>query len=81
MFFFYKGKSISIISPETCGLEALTAAYEEIKFGRCDAALVCAVSISMAPQMAYHFKELGLLSKSGKNNPFDAEGNNNYIGY
>ena len=59
---------------EACGFEALTAAYEEMKSGRCDAAVVGAVNLVYTPEMCYHYKELGFLSKSEKCNPFDADG-------
>ncbi|KAJ9584288.1 hypothetical protein L9F63_021357, partial [Diploptera punctata] len=58
---------------ETCGFEALTAAYEEIRLGRCDAAIVSGANMVFTPEMCYHYKEIGLLSKSGKCCPFDEE--------
>ncbi|KAJ4428210.1 hypothetical protein ANN_24225, partial [Periplaneta americana] len=67
------GTSISIVSTETSGFEALSAACNEMKQGRCDAAVVGAVNLVMHPEVSYHYNELGVLSKDGKCRPFDAQ--------
>jgi phthiocerol/phenolphthiocerol synthesis type-I polyketide synthase D len=59
---------------ETCGIEAITIAYEEIKSGRFDAALVGSISLVLLPELSYHYKELGLISPDGKTKSFDAAG-------
>lgn len=59
---------------ETGGLEAITIAYEGIKNGHFDAALVGSVSLVLLPELSYHYKELGLLSPDGKTKSFDAAG-------
>ncbi|XP_033608867.1 fatty acid synthase [Cryptotermes secundus] len=64
--------SYSLTSMETGGLEALTVAYNTIRSGRCDAALIGSISLVLLPAGSYHYKELGLLSPDGKTKSFDA---------
>nr|QCW07585.1 fatty acid synthase 5 [Blattella germanica] len=71
------GTSISMVSMETTGFEALSAACNEMRKGRCDAAVVGAVNLVMHPEMSYHYNELGVLSKDGKTKAFD-EGADGY---
>ncbi|PSN47327.1 hypothetical protein C0J52_04406 [Blattella germanica] len=68
------GTSISMVSMETTGFEALSAACNEMRKGRCDAAVVGAVNLVMHPEMSYHYNELGVLSKDGKTKAFDEGG-------
>nr|CAD7412394.1 unnamed protein product [Timema poppensis] len=63
--------SYSLQSSETSGVEVLTKAYEAIKNGHCDTALVGAVSFALHPEMSYQYKGLGVLSKDGCNRSFD----------
>jgi phthiocerol/phenolphthiocerol synthesis type-I polyketide synthase D len=59
---------------ETGGLEAITVAYEGIKSGRFDAALIGSIGLVLLPELSYHYKELGLISPDGKTKSFDAAG-------
>jgi acyl transferase domain-containing protein len=59
---------------ETGGIEAITIAYNAIKSGRFDAALIGSISLVLLPEGSYHYKELGLISPDGKTKSFDAAG-------
>jgi acyl transferase domain-containing protein len=59
---------------ETGGIEAITIAYNAIKSGHFDAALIGSISLVLLPAGSYHYKELGLLSADGKTKSFDAAG-------
>jgi acyl transferase domain-containing protein len=59
---------------ETGGLEAITVAYEAIKSGHFDAAIVGSISLVLLPEVSYHYKQLGLISPDGKTKSFDAAG-------
>ncbi|KAJ9584291.1 hypothetical protein L9F63_021360, partial [Diploptera punctata] len=67
------GTSINFVGSETCGLEALTAAYNELKEGRCDTAIVGVSHCVSTPEICNQYSELGLLSKNWTFKPFDAE--------
>nr|CAD7415351.1 unnamed protein product [Timema poppensis] len=66
--------SYSLQSSETSGVEVLTIAYEAIKNGHCDTALVGAVSFALHPEISYQYKSLGVLSKDGCSRSFDDNG-------
>nr|CAD7448108.1 unnamed protein product [Timema bartmani] len=65
------GPSYAIQSAETSGVEVLTLAYEAIKNGHCETALVGAVAFVLHPELSYHYKGLGVLSEDGCNRSFD----------
>jgi phthiocerol/phenolphthiocerol synthesis type-I polyketide synthase D len=59
---------------EAGGLEAITVAFEGIKSGQFDAAIIGSISLVLLPELSYHYKELGLISPDGKTKSFDAAG-------
>ncbi|KAJ9584286.1 hypothetical protein L9F63_021355, partial [Diploptera punctata] len=56
------GSSYALTTLETAGIEGITIAYNRIKSGEYDSALVGSVNLVMLPQLSYHFQELGFLS-------------------
>nr|QCW07584.1 fatty acid synthase 4 [Blattella germanica] len=67
--------SYTVISMETAGIEALTTAYNGIKNGLYDTAIVGSISLVMVPELSYHYQGLGLLSPDGRTKSFDASAN------
>jgi Polyketide synthase modules and related proteins len=59
---------------ETGGIEAITVAYNRIKSGEFDAAIIGSISLVLLPEISYHYKELGLISPDGKTKSFDSTG-------
>ncbi|KAI4473375.1 hypothetical protein M0802_016152 [Mischocyttarus mexicanus] len=67
------GPSCTIQSEYVGSVIALKKAFESIKSGDCEAAIVEAGIIGKLPDKSYHFKELELLSPNGINRSFDAK--------
>ncbi|KAI4478435.1 hypothetical protein M0802_014546 [Mischocyttarus mexicanus] len=67
------GPSCTIQSEYIGSAIALRKAFESIKTGDCEAAIVEAGIIGKLPDTSYHFKELELLSPDGINRSFDAK--------
>jgi acyl transferase domain-containing protein len=55
-------------------LKPLTVAYNAVKGGHFDAALIGSISLVLLPAGSCHYKELRLLSPDGKTKSFDAAG-------
>lgn len=53
---------------------AFQLAYDSIKNGACDAALVCGTQLTLRPTAAMQFFKLNMLSPQGKCQTFDANG-------
>nr|CAD7429676.1 unnamed protein product [Timema monikensis] len=69
------GPSYSFHSGDTCGIEGLSIAYDAIKKGYCETALVGTAAFAMHPEMSFHYKGLGILSEDGYNRSFDDDAN------
>ncbi|XP_035731578.1 fatty acid synthase-like [Vespa mandarinia] len=67
------GPSCTMDTACTSSALAITKAYEAIKSGICDEAIVDSGVVILHPQTSYHMYELGLLSPDGVNRSFDAK--------
>ncbi|KAI4495090.1 hypothetical protein M0804_001291 [Polistes exclamans] len=67
------GPSCTIQSECTGSATALKKAFESLKCGECEAAIVDAGILALYPNISYQFKQLGLLSPDGINRSFDAK--------
>ncbi|XP_043491574.1 fatty acid synthase-like [Polistes fuscatus] len=67
------GPSCTIQSECVGSASALKKAFESIKCGECEAAIVDAGILALHPNISYQFKQLGLLSPDGINRSFDAK--------
>ncbi|CAG2060649.1 unnamed protein product [Timema podura] len=69
------GPSYSYHSGDTSGVEGLSIAYDAIKKGYCETALVGTAAFAMHPEMSFHYKGLGILSDDGHTRSFDDDAN------
>nr|KAF7429600.1 hypothetical protein H0235_005998 [Vespula pensylvanica] len=67
------GSSCTMDTACTSSALAITKAYEAIKCGICDEAIVDTGVVILHPQTSYHMYELDLLSADGVNRSFDAK--------
>ncbi|XP_035731720.1 fatty acid synthase-like [Vespa mandarinia] len=67
------GTSCTIDSSCTSSALAIIKAYEAIKSGVCENAIIDAGILTLHPQTSYHMYQLGLLSEDGVNRSFDAK--------
>ncbi|XP_015174820.1 PREDICTED: fatty acid synthase-like [Polistes dominula] len=67
------GPSCTVQSECVGSATALQKAFEVIKSGECEAAIVDAGILNLYPNFSYHLKELGLASSDGINRSFDAK--------
>ncbi|XP_068119118.1 fatty acid synthase [Hyperolius riggenbachi] len=74
-FFDLKGPSLAIDTACSSSLLALENAYQAIRHGQCDAALVGGVNLLLKPNTSVQFMKLGMLSPDGTCKSFDASGN------
>ncbi|KAI4475232.1 hypothetical protein M0804_014435, partial [Polistes exclamans] len=65
------GSSCTIDSTSISSSLAIQKAYEALKAGECDYAIISGGIIGLLPQTSYQLLELGLLSKDGVNKSFD----------
>ncbi|XP_043496503.1 fatty acid synthase-like [Polistes fuscatus] len=65
------GSSCTIDSTSTSSSLAIQKAYDAIKAGDCDYAIVSGGIISLLPQTSYQLYDLGLLSTDGVSRSFD----------
>lgn len=72
--FDFLGPSYTIDSACSSSLYALAQAFQDIKYGRCDSAVVGGANLILNPAMSLQNKQLGLLSKDGKCKTFDESG-------
>ncbi|CAO1363317.1 unnamed protein product [Diamesa hyperborea] len=73
--FDFKGPSYAIDTACSSSLFAMAQAFEDMKTGRCDAAIVAGAGIILKPTMSLQFKRLNMLSPEGKCKAFDESGN------
>ncbi|GBP93124.1 Fatty acid synthase [Eumeta japonica] len=69
-----KGPSITIDASCSSSMVALEKAYNCIKRGICDAAIVGSSNFCFHPHVSVHYHRLGLLSDDGKTRSFDKNG-------
>lgn len=72
--FDFKGPSYAVDTACSSSLYALAQAFEDMKSGRCDSAIVAGVSVILKPTMSLQFKRLGMLSAEGMCKAFDETG-------
>lgn len=72
--FFFKGPSTAIDTACSSSLLALENAFNAIRHGQCDAALVGGVNLLLKPNTSVQFMKLGMLSPDGACKSFDASG-------
>lgn len=76
-FFFcvyFKGPSTAIDTACSSSLLALENAFNAIRHGQCDAALVGGVNLLLKPNTSVQFMKLGMLSPEGACKSFDVSG-------
>lgn len=64
--FDFKGPSYAIDTACSSSLFAMAQAFEDMKTGKCDAAIVAGAGIILKPTMSLQFKRLNMLSPEGK---------------
>uniref|UniRef100_A0A8C2CK73 Fatty acid synthase n=1 Tax=Cyprinus carpio TaxID=7962 RepID=A0A8C2CK73_CYPCA len=74
-FFDFNGPSTAIDTACSSSLLALENAFNAIRHGQCDAALVGGVNLLLKPNTSVQFMKLGMLSPEGACKSFDASGN------
>ncbi|XP_071781118.1 fatty acid synthase [Centroberyx gerrardi] len=74
-FFDFNGPSTAIDTACSSSLLALENAFQAIRHGHCDAALVGGVNLLLKPNTSVQFMKLGMLSPEGTCKSFDSSGN------
>ncbi|CAB1338338.1 unnamed protein product [Coregonus sp. 'balchen'] len=74
-FFDFNGPSTAIDTACSSSLLALENAFNAIRHGHCDAALVGGVNLLLKPNTSVQFMKLGMLSPEGTCKSFDSSGN------
>ncbi|XP_063374586.1 fatty acid synthase-like [Cydia amplana] len=72
--FDLKGPSLPIDTACASSTYALAQALNDIKEGRCDAAIVAGVNVCLDPSMSQNFLSLNMLAKDGRCAAFDESG-------
>lgn len=70
----FQGPSTAIDTACSSSLLALENAFNAIRHGQCDAALVGGVNLLLKPNTSVQFMKLGMLSPDGTCKSFDASG-------
>lgn len=73
--FDLKGPSYAVDTACSSSLFAMAQAFEDMRLGRCDAAIVAGAGLILKPTMSLQFKRLGMLSPDGACKAFDESGN------
>lgn len=79
MYNAHSGPSTAIDTACSSSLLALENAFNAIRHGQCDAALVGGVNLLLKPNTSVQFMKLGMLSPEGTCKSFDASGEITYI--
>jgi fatty acid synthase len=74
MYNAHSGPSTAIDTACSSSLLALENAFNAIRHGQCDAALVGGVNLLLKPNTSVQFMKLGMLSPEGSCKSFDASG-------
>lgn len=67
------GPSFSLDTACSSSMYALDSAFNAIRSGECEAALVCGANLLLHPHTTINFVKLGVLSPSGYCRPFDVD--------
>ncbi|XP_067015128.2 fatty acid synthase isoform X2 [Anabrus simplex] len=70
-----RGPSYMLDSGHASGTTALEQAYRAVRDGRCEAAIVAAANLCLAPNLMLQFMRRGVLSADGVPRPFDEDAN------
>lgn len=70
----FAGASFAVDAACSSGLVALWAAYNDVKEGRVEAAVVNAGQLALSPVSTRVYLTCGFVSTDGKCNPFDIRG-------
>ncbi|KAJ8680787.1 hypothetical protein QAD02_016574 [Eretmocerus hayati] len=70
-FLGLSGPSVNIDNEMSGSATALEYAYNAIRDGRCDAAIVSGCMVALHPHISYQLRKLGLLSQDGYTRSFD----------
>ncbi|XP_030383313.1 fatty acid synthase [Scaptodrosophila lebanonensis] len=73
--FDFKGPSFIVDTACSSSLVALAHAYDDMRSGRCDYAVVAGVNLILKPIFALQFLRLGIVSQDGACKTFDAAAN------
>lgn len=73
--FDFKGPSYAVDTACSSSLFAMAQAFEDMRLGRCDAAIVAGAGLILKPTMSLQFKRLNMLSPDGMCKAFDESGN------
>ncbi|GAB0090084.1 Fatty acid synthase [Sergentomyia squamirostris] len=71
--FDFKGPSYAVDTASSSSMFAMDQAFQDIRRGRCDSAIVAGCSVSLTPRFALHFKRIGVLSPDGTCRAFDED--------
>nr|CAB3243712.1 fatty acid synthase [Phallusia mammillata] len=74
-FYDLKGPSMSVDTACSSSLLALQMAFQSIRDGHCDAAIVGGANLVLKPQSSLQFQRLNMLSPDGACKSFDIKGN------
>lgn len=72
--FDLSGPSYAVDTACSSSLYAMAQAFEDLKAGRCDAAIVAGAGLILKPTMSLQFKRLNMLSADGTCKAFDESG-------
>lgn len=67
------GPSFTLDTACSSGMFALDSAFNAIRSGECEAALVCGANLLLHPYTTINFTKLGVLSPTGNCRPFDTD--------
>lgn len=68
----FTGPSLTIDTACSSSMYALDLAFNAIRSGECDAALVCGANLQLHPLTTLNFQRLGVLADEGYCRPFDS---------
>lgn len=72
--FDFKGPSFATDTACSSSLYAMQQAFEDMRTGKCDSAIVAGSGLILKPTMSLQFKRLGMLSADGMCKAFDESG-------
>ncbi|XP_045461517.1 fatty acid synthase-like isoform X2 [Harmonia axyridis] len=68
-----KGPSVAYDSNWVSGIEILRIAFDAIKSGQCEAAIVGTANLALNSEFQFLYSDMGILSPDGSNKSYDAE--------
>ncbi|GAB0087166.1 Fatty acid synthase [Sergentomyia squamirostris] len=72
--FDFNGPSHSVDTACSSSLYGMAQAFQDMRAGRCDAAIVAGCNVNMQPTTSLQFQKLGMLSSDGTCKTFDQNG-------